>query len=195
MEQEYDERHCGRIVGIDPGSTTLGIAVIEYHLKTLEIVKSYCWTINAGRLDLNKNDVEEHNERYARIFKLSDVLYEKFRKLLPNFIISESPFMKKRFPLAFAVLTEVVFGIRVAVRRYDKTVKLELVDPMTAKKSVGAIVKKGGDQKTPVHDALRKLLPTLFFDESRSSYPFEELDEHSVDAFAIAYHKWTLLFD
>lgn len=195
MDYEYDERHYGRIIGIDPGSTTLGVSVIEYDIKTLAIVKTYSTTLNASKVPLNKHDVESHSDRYARIFKLSEMLLELFLKLRPNFIITESPFLKKRFPLTFAVLTEVVFAIRIAVKRYDPLQKLELVDPPTAKKAVGAKTVKGGDQKSPVHDALRLLLAILFFDPNRSIASFEELDEHSIDSMAVAYYKWTTLFD
>lgn len=180
-------------MGIDPGSTTLGVTIIEYDVITLEITKTYSHTLNAGRIPLNENDVALNNERYARIFLLANILYELFREYGPNFVVSESPFLKRRFPLAFAVLTEVVFAIRMALHRYDPTIKLELVDPPTAKKAVGAIITKGKEQKNPVRDALIKLLPDLNYDPTHYEQEFLCLDEHSIDSIAIAYWKWVTL--
>ncbi len=182
-----------RIIGIDPGSTTLGVTVIEYDIRTMSIVRTYSWTLNAGRLKLNELDIETHSERHARIFMLSELLYTTFVKYRPNFIITESPFLKKRFPLAFAVLTEVVYAIRLAVYRYDPFIPLDLVDPPTAKKAVGAKTVKGGNQKEPVHAALKLLQDTLHYDETLSTVTFNNLDEHSIDSMAVSYYKWKTL--
>lgn len=192
------EDHIGRIVGIDPGSTTLGCAMIEYDVRTFEILRTCAYTFNADKMKLDQLAVLNHSERFARIWDLSDALYEVFRDLQPTHIISESPFLKRKFPQAFAVLTEVVFGVRMAVRKYDPTMPLDLVDPPTAKMAVGANPKgkKGASQaekKKEVHTALAKLLPELVFDSDNSVAAFEDLDEHSVDSIAIAYSKWKQL--
>lgn len=192
---DYNDDYICRIIGIDPGSTTLGMTVLEYDCRTMKIVKTYSWTLNAGRLNLSELDTMMHSERYARIFELADILYEFFVKILPNSIITESPFLKKRFPLPFAVLTEVVFAVRLAVRRYDPSISLDLVDPPSAKKAVGAKTVKGGNQKEPVHAALRLLLDSLHFDETLSASTFNDLDEHSIDSMAVAYYKWNSLVE
>lgn len=182
--------HVGRIIGIDPGSTTLGCTLLEYDVRTMEIIRLCAYTFNADKMRLDDLTTINHSERYARIFKLVDTLYDVFMKVRPNYIISESPFLKRRFPQAFAVLTEVVLSVRMAVRRYDPTMSLDLVDPPTAKMAVGAT---GKANKEEVHAALKKLLPTLHFDESKSAASFAELDEHSTDGAAIAYYKWKRL--
>lgn len=184
------EQQVGRIVGIDPGSTTLGFAVLEYDLRTFEIVRTYARTFNAGKMKLNALDIANHSERYARIYELTDTLYDAFVELMPNFVISESPFMAMRRPQAYGALVEVVFAIRSALRKYDPTMSLDLIDPPSAKNAVGAA---GNAKKEQVHIAMKKLLPTLHFDESLSGASFDELDEHSVDGSAIAYSRWKKL--
>jgi Holliday junction resolvasome RuvABC endonuclease subunit len=182
--------HIGRIVGIDPGSTTLGCALIEYDVRTLAILRTCAYTFNADKMRLDDLASLNHSERFARIFALQQALYSVFLDLRPNIVISESPFLKRRFPTAFGVLTEVVFAIRMAVRQYDPTMQLDLIDPPSAKMATGAT---GKAKKDEVHAALKKLLAGLHFDPSYSAMPFNELDEHSVDAIAIAYSMWKKL--
>lgn len=186
------EEHIGRIVGIDPGSTTLGCALIEYDVRTLEILRTCTYTFNAAKMRLDDLVTLNYSERFARIFALEDALLGVFLDVRPNYIASESPFLKRRFPQAFAVLTEVVYAIRMAVRRYDPVMTLDLVDPPTAKIAVGST---GKGTKEQVHAALKKLLPVLHFDEAHSACRFEDLDEHSTDSMAIAYWRWTKLVE
>lgn len=188
-DDDLDQAIC-RIIGIDPGSTTLGFSVIEYDARTLEIVRSYAYTFNAGKMRLNELDILNHSERYARIYELMEAIYDAFIELRPNFVISESPFMAMRRPQAYGALVEVVFAIRSALRRYDPTMSLDLIDPPSAKNAVGA---PGNAKKEQVHIALKKLLPLLHFDVANSEAPFDELDEHSVDSLAIAYSRWKKL--
>ena len=184
------DQQVGRIVGIDPGSTTLGFSILEYDLHSFEIVRTYARTFNAGKMKLSELDIANHSERYARIYELMDVLYDAFVEMEPTFVISESPFMAMRRPQAYGALVEVVFAIRSALRKYDPTMNLDLIDPPRAKNAVGAA---GNAKKEQVHAALKELLPTLHFDETRSSESFDELDEHSVDGLAIAYSRWKKL--
>lgn len=188
-DNELDRQIC-RIIGIDPGSTTLGFSVLEYDARTLEIVRTYAYTFNAGKMDLSELDVENHSERYARIYALTEALFTAFRQLDPTFVICESPFMAMKRPQAYGALVEVVFAIRMALRQFDPTMKLDLIDPPSAKNAVGAA---GNAKKEQVHAAMLKLLPQLHFDEDASGMTFKELDEHSVDSAAIAYSRWVKL--
>jgi Holliday junction resolvasome RuvABC endonuclease subunit len=188
-DQDLDHAIC-RIVGIDPGSTTLGFSVLEYDARTLKIIRVYAHTFNASKMKLNLLDIESHSERYARIYELMEAIYEGFVELQPNFVISESPFMAMRRPQAYGALVEVVFAIRSALRKYDPTMSLDLIDPPSAKNAVGA---PGNAKKEQVFAALKKMLPQLNFDEERSGCTFDELDEHSVDGIAIAYSRWKKL--
>lgn len=190
-DDDLDQAIC-RIIGIDPGSTTLGFSVLEYDARTLKIIRTYAFTFNAGKMKLSDLDIETHSERYARIYELMEALYEKFVELKPTFVICESPFMAMRRPQAYGALVEVVFAIRSALRKYDPTMSLDLIDPPSAKNAVGAA---GNAKKEQVQVALMKLLPELHFDESLSEASFVKLDEHSVDGTAIAYSRWKKLVD
>lgn len=188
---DVDQSIC-RIVGIDPGSTTLGFSVLEYDARTLRIIRTYAYTFNADKMKLSDLDALSHSERYARIYALMQALYEAFLELQPTFVISESPFMAMRRPQAYGALVEVVFAIRSALREYDPAMSLDLVDPPSAKNAVGA---SGNAKKEQVAHAIKKILHQICFDSSASNITFDELDEHSVDAIAIAYSRWLRLIE
>lgn len=185
-----DTSRVGRIVGIDPGTTTMGLSLIEYDLDTLIIQRSCAYTLNAGRMPLSELDVLSHSERYARIFELMDILYKLFVQIQPHHVISESAFMSRRMPTAYGALSEVIFAVRLALRRYDPGIPLDLIDPPSAKRAVGA---SGKAKKDEVHTAIKKLVDDLCFDSQYSAAIFDNLDEHSVDALAIAYSKWSMI--
>jgi Holliday junction resolvasome RuvABC endonuclease subunit len=188
---DTDQAIC-RIIGIDPGSTTLGFSVLEYDARTLKIIRTYAYTFNADKMNLSDLDALTHSERYARIYALQEALYDAFLVLKPNFVISESPFMAMRRPQAYGALVEVVFAIRSALRKYDPNLSLDLIDPPSAKKAVGAA---GNAKKDQVMLALRKILHQVNFDVEFSDALFTDLDEHSVDALAIAYSRWLKLIE
>lgn len=188
---ELDQSIC-RIIGIDPGSTTLGFSVLEYDAKTYDIIRTYAYTFNAGKMQLNIQDIENHSERYARIYEIMEALYKAFYRIRPNHVVSESPFMAILRPSAFAPLVEVVFAIRSALRKYDPLMSLSLIDPPSAKNAVGA---PGNAKKDVVKVCVEKLLDVLHFDAEESGCEFAALDEHAVDGIAIAYSRWKKLID
>ncbi len=99
-----------------------------------------------------------------------------------SFIIvaSESPFFNTRRPNAFAALLEVLTMIRDSVIEYNPYQPLIGIDPPTVKKAVGA---PGNADKTGVLSALFGISNSLKLDKKY----IDQLDEHSVDAVAVAY--------
>jgi len=125
---------------------------------------------------------EVHGDRYARLMAHEDNLYGFFGYMRPHTVICESPFMRK-FPAAFAALTECCMHVRRALMRYDAYMQLHMVDPPTAKTAVGAKAK--GSNKDGVKEAILnnpRLLNPLHID-------IAALDEHSIDAIAVAFKR------
>lgn len=169
------------VIGIDPGSTTLGVAVITFDCTTAQVVQTEAWTINAERLAGKFGWSEQmHGARASRLMAIEENLAQLFMRVQPLAIASESPFINNRFPQAGIALTEVICSIRNAVLRYDVWRQLYLIPPSTVKNAVGA---KGGGDKNAVKAALL-LLPALT--QTCLQNP-NELDEHSIDALACAY--------
>lgn len=172
-----------RVLSIDPGTDTLGLALLEVNLETKKVVVPHARTFSGDRMSRRFGEyIEVHGEKAARLYAHEVGLTEIMELWLPHAIICESPFLG-RFPQAFAALVECLVSIRRAVYNYDRTITLETVDPPTAKKSVGVVGK--GTTKEDVKNALKRLdgrtlvvIPDL-----------DSLDEHSIDAIAVGYHK------
>ncbi len=172
------------VVGIDPGSTTLGTAVLWIDLNTMKVISSSAKTFHGDRLQGGESWLGDiHGDRFSRIAALEQSLLRLFMHVKPYMIASESPFMSMRRPQAYGVLTEVMCAIRNAVMLYDAWKPLYIIDPPTVKKNVGAA---GNAGKEEVKQALLRL-PELYYS---GETPLELLDEHSVDALAVAYGRW-----
>lgn len=172
-----------RIVSIDPGTDTLGTAVLDIDLDQRQVAVAEVYTFHGSRLQrLFPLVVSVHGERMARLMAHEENLLSFFNYARPHGIVSESPYMG-RFPSAFAALTECVSAIRRAVHRYDPLMPLHVVDPSTVKKNVG--VKGTSGDKSAMARAIANL-PDL---KNPSQIPFAELDEHSVDAIAVGYYQ------
>jgi Holliday junction resolvasome RuvABC endonuclease subunit len=171
-----------RLLGIDPGSETLGVACLSVDANTLEIVNTQAITFIGSKLGMNPWMTNVHSARFARIAAHKENLKRVFSQTLPVAIACESPFYNPRRPNAFEVLVETLDMIRQAVWEYDQHLALDLVDPPTVKISVGA---KGNADKD-VMRAKILALPNLNF---TGSIPLHLLDEHSIDAIAVAYSK------
>lgn len=181
------------IVGLDPGSDTLGVGILEFDLETLQIVSTHALTLNGSRNGRGSFVTEIHGDRYGRIASHQEGLTRIFERVNPIAIVSESPFMSRRRPMAYGALTEVVCAERAAVLAFDKWKPLVMIDPPTVKRAVGVSGKTGGPEgKKLMLQALLVLAPTLHYE---GDVPLNRLDEHSIDALAVAYCHYVQLLE
>lgn len=176
------------IIGIDPGTETCGVACLKFDLTTFEIVGVEAQTLVGSRL--NKSNIwisELHGDRASRIFYIQERLEEIFNFIQPLDIVAESPFFSRRRPQAFGALTEIVSAIRYAVMRHDGWKQLLLVDPPSVKIAVGAEVQGG---KESVRKAILSIAHLLNY---QGEIRIEWLDEHSIDAIAIALWRFYVI--
>jgi Holliday junction resolvasome RuvABC endonuclease subunit len=172
-----------RIIGIDPGTNTLGVAILDVCLLEGKVTLMDAFTLVSNvSVQRHQNVLLAHGERYAKLYAHSEALRKLFGEWQPNCVICESPFLG-RFPQAFEALVECKLMIRRALQLYDKSMSLETVDPPTAKKAVDA-PGKGGD-KNAVRDAVLKLKDLITADK----VDILKLDEHAIDAIAVGFFK------
>jgi Holliday junction resolvasome RuvABC endonuclease subunit len=176
----------GCIAGIDPGSETLGFGALKVNVVTLEIVESTAFTFVGSKLAKDTWLGDVHGARAGRISAHEDNLVDIFNYYRPNLVASESPFYSQFRPQAFGALTETVDAIRGALWRYDCWLSLFMIDPPTVKKAVGAT---SHAKKDEVKAALMALTDLNY----NGPTPIELLDEHSVDALAVAYCRLKIL--
>lgn len=172
------------IVGLDPGSESLGIAAIEFDIETMTIVKTTAKTLVGSKL-MRKDTwaIELHGERPSRVEALHNAILDELIDKSPVQIACESPFFSSRMPSAFGVLMEVLIAVRSAVLQYDRWRIVYLIDPPTVKRGVGG---KGNADKFKMKE-LVLALPDLCF---TGPVALADLDEHSIDAIAVAYTRF-----
>lgn len=171
-----------RIMGIDPGSRCFGISILDYDLEEKTLRLTHAETFHAERFLNEKSPELILGPRGARHLKCREFLVERLSYFLPQLVSCESAYMKLKFVSAFQSLVEGIVMARQALWEYDKTLPLAMIDPPTAKKSVGA-PGKGGD-KEAVRKAINKLIKEK---KIITTVAIDELDEHSVDSIAIGY--------
>jgi Holliday junction resolvasome RuvABC endonuclease subunit len=174
------------LVGIDPGTTTLGVSVLSYDfnsgLKRLEMA----YTLNAAKCLSEYSPITETSgERYARLKSHSHYLGRLFEELQPDEILTEVPYMGI-FPQAFAGLVETLGMIENTVRQYNPFMQLQKIDPATVKTHVNVSGKS--KDKMDMHRAVCAI-PDIDFSRVNPT----GLDEHSIDAIAVAYARLRLL--
>ena len=171
------------IVGIDPGSETLGICMLDFNVVTMAVVKTTAQTFVGSKLGMMSRWIaESHSERFARIEAHKQNLKQLLWINRPLIVACESPFYNSLRPSAYGVLVEVLNALKYACYEYNPDLPFTLIDPPSAKKAVGA---KGNAKKEQMREAVL-VLPDLFF---QGPVPLNNLDEHSIDSIAIAYSK------
>lgn len=170
------------IVGIDPGSETLGVCVLYFNVVTLAINRISPMTYTGSKLPSDPMLSILHGDRVSRVKAHEDNLFNIFSQNSPIAVSTESPFYNPRMPGAYGALVEVICGIRNAVIRYSDVKPLYKVDPSSVKQAIGA---KGNADKDGVRGYISKI-PEII---DRLDRPLSSLDEHSIDATAVAYHQ------
>ena len=176
MVLKYEKPEPFRIVSIDPGSDTLGLAHFDYDFNTRLLSLVEVETLQGHRnAKIDPEFAETHGNRIARLRSHRRVLERYFTRVKPHKVISEAPFMGQH-AAAYAALVECIAYIRFALEYYDDTVPLVLIDPPTVKNGVGA---PGNADKDRMRQAVL---------EASKHPPFINLtvlDEHSIDAIAV----------
>lgn len=169
-----------RVFGIDPGSDTMGTAVVDVDLCTGSCALQFAATHSGTQLMREYPWwIAVHGERVARLWSHEPHLTQTMRDWRPHYVISEAPFMG-RFPAAYASLVECLHVIQRAVHAYDPWMSLHTVDPPTVKAVVG--VKAKGTTK----DDVKQGLLCLPFLTNPNGIDIAALDEHSIDAIVVA---------
>lgn len=174
-----------KVIGIDPGTETLGVSIITINPLTFKFENIEGFTITAAKTKhFDKNLAAYQDHRTARITALEHVLNEMFELHQPVVVAVETPFYNFRRPTAFGPLVETLLTIRKCVLNINRLVPLHTVDPPNVKKAIGA---KGSADKDAMAIALGKFINEYKFDSIMST-KLEEMDEHMVDAFCVSMH-------
>lgn len=174
-----------KIVGIDPGTSTLGLAVLEIDATTYDFISISATTYQGKYLPgYDKQLSKMHGDSFARVHAYRSYLLDKFNLINPSVIASEAPFFHRLHPAAFAPLVEIVSAIKEAVYYYDAYMPLTTVPPLNVKRAIMA----QGNDKSDMRTALERYTPF-----SIASSIIAAMDEHSIDACAVCAYVFNQL--
>lgn len=163
------------IMGIDPGSRTVGVCIYTISPK-LELIKIYTYTLN---IDSNNNEhLGIHENILERTSKLETIIKFIYHIYNPMIVAMESSFINMSRMGAVIPLTKSIHSIESILYNVDKHIKLISMPPGVIKKVFNS--KQVG--KDAVLDALEKHKHI-----TEKLYKKKVITEHEVDAIAIAY--------
>jgi Holliday junction resolvasome RuvABC endonuclease subunit len=173
-----------RIVGIDPGTDTLGVSVLDLDLADGSISLVTSQTFHGSKLIRGYQEMEETmGARFARLHVLEQLLVDAFHEEQPHSIISESPYFNSRRPQAYGALVEAMAMIGRAVYRYHSRMPLLTVDPASNKANL-KVSGKSGDKEL-MKAAVLKQADIL----NPHHIDLAQLDEHSIDSASVGYYR------
>lgn len=179
---EIEHRDCVRVMGIDPGSRTLGISIVDCFLYEQQLVLTEAWTLNTEQaIRRNRFHAARVGEHQVRMEAIRDDVLLGMQNYYPDVVIMETPYLG-RLPQSFFVLTQVMTAIEQAVAAYSTAMFLEKVDPATVKKAIG--VPGNSSDK----ELMRKAVNALPYLENLSGRTMESLSEHAIDSTAVAHY-------
>lgn len=171
-----------RIMGVDPGTENLGMSlgVCDFRTPVYQIEQATTFDVKSLIHKSNTYLVEHHSRNIAMYVSVYNLVYQAVHDLQPDLVICESPYMDRRFPLSYMLLSLCVQAVHQAVKDYSIFIQFETIDPASAKMGVGA---KGnsGDK-----DKMRAAV--LGTKHITSHFDLNTLDEHAMDSIAIGYN-------
>lgn len=168
-----------RIVSIDPGSIHLGISVFDIDLRERQLKSIEAFTIHTEKLpNYTGLDEEYFGERLIKLHKLKMRIAELIYQLQPQAVACESPFYNRLRPMAYGVLLETLSYIHTAVIEVNPLIFFKTIEPLLAKKAVGAGIMKGKVDVRVCIESNPLLMSVLRTD-------IDTLDEHALDSIAV----------
>ena len=189
MYHHYDPNVTYRILGIDPGTNTLGTGIIDINLSTRRLMVVSAQTfVGQAMASTYAYYSEIHGQRAARLKAHEENLFLYMCQTQPHSVICESPFMG-RFAQAYGALVECIASIHQALYRYNPSLPLKMVDPTTVKKATGMSGPLRGK------DTVKQALSELDYLHYVPGVNLALMDEHSVDALAVAHVRAMEIID
>lgn len=172
------------ILGIDPGSFTMGYGCMKIDaLDPTKIRNAIAWTDTGPKLPgYIRYNTFLYDDKFARLQAHKKKLGEILEAYEPTHVACEAPFYNPARPNAYGVLVEVTTLIREVVYAWDPQIQVFFVAPSLVKKNFGA----KGSKKEHMAEA--------FTVKTDLHFPGTEgIDEHAIDALAVAYSHYKKL--
>ena len=171
-----------RILGIDPGTDTLGIALVDVSIDDYKPRLVYAHTFVASREVAGRDwGSQILGNRDLRLANHYDNLYSLLCQVTPTLVAAESPFLARGRVSSFEALVECYAMLRSVCWEYSSSLYLRRMDPITVKNSVNV-----SHIKTDKSD-VKKAVIELYSESCVGVVNIESLDEHAIDAVAVCH--------
>lgn len=174
-----------RVLGIDPGTSELGVCMLAWwgYDRPVEV-----WDARTLHSDDRTGNpyhhlTQAHPPVIARLYDLETQFRSYLQHWRPHGVIAESPFVRHNVN-TYAILTLCFNMLRGCLIEYNWTLPLAWVPPQRLKAGIGANLTQsaGEDTKAPVQEALLTT-PQLDWRIDPTT-----LDEHAFDAIGAGYY-------
>lgn len=171
-----------RILGVDPGTRNLGMSlgVCDFRTPMYTIEDGQTFDIEYLTHKTNAYTTEYHSRNIAMYKSVYELVQQAVHDLQPDLVICEAPYLNKRFPLAYMLLTLCSQAVHQAVKDYSIFIPFEFIDPSSAKVGVGV---KGTSPDKNLMQAAVLGNPLI-----QGTFDLSVLDEHTIDSIAIGYN-------
>lgn len=181
---DADDSWKFRVLGIDNGTNTVGIVILEHDIRTGISLVTRAETFKADRtsgyLYPDMNFYED--TLVARLKTIQRYMRTVLEDEDPDSVAIETPFARRAFVTSYKALSMSLDYIQTAVYDYRPGLEFVGISPYTAK---AAVIPKGSNFKTE-KDYIRDCIladPTIV---AVDGINLRTLDEHSIDAIAVA---------
>lgn len=185
-----DDQQSLCILGIDPGTTTVGFCVMHIDPITVERTGFEAFTINAnkpcGGRFTNEDLLDSHSDLFVRLqeirFRFTNIL-EHYK---PVQVATELPFFNRLHPTAFAPLIQVLTTLEDALYQWNPHRSLYRIENTTAKALIYPTSKEARKEIQAIAGSKFRILACLAQHPDFQWFDHNAYDEHSIDAILIA---------
>jgi Holliday junction resolvasome RuvABC endonuclease subunit len=175
-----DDDYLYRIMGVDNGSSNLGVVVMDLDLRSGEYTLLYAETFVADRMIRNhRGSLSTHTARWVRERTLQDAFADALQRWQPDAVPVENAFFQPKRVTSFEVLTEMKVLLRLALEGYDPSMDIILISPGEAKRAV-----QPSDftmKKVVIRDCVLRLKQV----RCKNGINLADLTEHEYDGIAV----------
>lgn len=176
-----DDDYIYRIMGIDNGSSNLGLVVLDLDLRSGVYELVHAETFLADRLIKNhRGNLTSHTPRWVRECTLRDKFADALEDFQPNAVPVENAFFQPGRVTSFEVLTEMKVLLREAVQDYDHGMDIILISPGEAKRAVQP--SHFTMKKVVIRDCILAMGSTI---KCLNGITLNSLTEHEYDGIAV----------
>lgn len=171
-----------RIMGVDPGTENLGMSlgVCDFITPSFTVVSGSTHDVKSLIHKTHEYLTHYQSRNIAMYTAVYNLVYQAVHDLQPDLVICEAPYMDRRFPLSYMLLSLCSQAVEQAVKDYSIFIPFEYIDPATVKKGVG--VKGNTGDKNLMNKAV------LSNPYIKGSFDLTTLDEHAIDSIAMGYN-------